>query len=111
VCRRCPHFFRIACSWVRPPQLIRTHCSFDSVLDFVFVAGAARRWRASAEILAAEESYCPDDNARSDHRPVLALFELGTDDQPGARQLLWVQIQRLEEDLSALKMLVEQMPQ
>jgi endonuclease/exonuclease/phosphatase family metal-dependent hydrolase len=29
------------------------------VLDFVFVAGAARRWRASSEILAAEESYCP----------------------------------------------------
>jgi hypothetical protein len=32
------------------------------VLDFVFVAGDARRWRPSSEILAAEESYCPDDN-------------------------------------------------
>ena len=30
-------------TWVRPPQLIRTQCSFDSVLDFVLVAGDARR--------------------------------------------------------------------
>jgi hypothetical protein len=98
-------------TWVRPPQLIRTQCSFDSVLDFVFVAGAAQQWRASSEILAPEESYCPSDQSRSDHRPVLALFELGQDVQPSARQLLLVRIQRMEEELSALKLLVEQMPQ
>jgi hypothetical protein len=28
-------------AWGRPPLLIRTQCSFDSVLDFVFVAGVA----------------------------------------------------------------------
>jgi hypothetical protein len=98
-------------AWVRPPQLIRTQCSFDSILDFVFVAGAARQWRAASEILAAEESYCASDQHRSDHRPVLALFELGTDGQPSPRQLLLVQIERLEEELVALKALVEQMPQ
>jgi endonuclease/exonuclease/phosphatase family metal-dependent hydrolase len=27
--------------WVRPTRLLRTQCSFDSVLDFVFIAGAA----------------------------------------------------------------------
>jgi hypothetical protein len=98
-------------AWVRPAQLIRTQCSFDSVLDFVFVAGAARQWPASSEILAADESYCPSDQNRSDHRPVLALFELGPDGQPSARQRLLAQIQRMEADLSALKALVEQMPQ
>jgi hypothetical protein len=30
-------------AWVRPPQIIRTQGSFNSVLDFVFVAGAARQ--------------------------------------------------------------------
>jgi endonuclease/exonuclease/phosphatase (EEP) superfamily protein YafD len=96
---------------VRPPHLIKTECAFDSVLDFVFVAGAARRWRASSQILAAQNSYCPDDNTRSDHRPVLARFDLTTDGQPTPWLLLLVRIQRMEEDLSALKALVEQMPQ
>jgi endonuclease/exonuclease/phosphatase family metal-dependent hydrolase len=98
-------------AWVRPPQLVRTQCSFDSVLDFVFVAGAAQRWRASAEILAAEESYCPSDQSRSDHRPVLARFQLSDDGQPSPRQLLLARIQRMEADLSALRGVVEQMPQ
>jgi hypothetical protein len=95
-------------TWVRPPQLIRTQCSFDSVLDFVFVAGAARQWHASSEILATEEGYCPSDQSRSDHRPVLALFELTSDGTPSPRQFLLAQIQRMEADLRAL---VEQMPQ
>jgi endonuclease/exonuclease/phosphatase family metal-dependent hydrolase len=96
-------------TWVRPPQLIRTQCSFDSVLDFVFVAGAARQWRAASEILAAEESYCPSNQSRSDHRPVLALFELGADGQPSPRQRLLAQLQRMEADFSALRSMVEQM--
>ena len=98
-------------TWVRPPQLIRAQCSFDGGLDFVFVAGDAKCWRASSEILAAEESYCPSDQSRSDHRPVLALFQLSSNGQPSARQLLLAHIQRLEEELSALKALVEQMPE
>jgi hypothetical protein len=97
--------------WIRPPQLIRTQCSFNSVLDFVFVAGDARRWRASSEILGAHESYCPSDQMQSDHRPVFGLFELSGDGQPSPRQLLLVRIQRMEEELSALKGLVEQIPE
>ena len=77
----------------------------------MFVAGGAQQWSAASEVLATEESYCPSDEHRSDHRPVLARFELGTDGQPSARQLLLVQIQRLEEELVALEALVEQMPQ
>jgi hypothetical protein len=98
-------------TWIRPPQLIRTQCSFNSVLDFVLVTGAARQWRASSEILAVQESYCPSDQNRSDHRPVLAMFELAPAGQPSPRQLLLAQIQRMEADLSALKALVEQMPE
>ena len=98
-------------TWVRPPQLIRTQCSFNSVLDFVFVAGAARQWSASSEILATEESYCPSDQHRSDHRPVRDVFELAPAGQPSPRSLVLAQIQRMEADLSALKALVEQMPE
>ena len=98
-------------TWIRPPQLIRTQCSFNSVLDFVFVAGAARQWSASSEILATEESYCPSDQHRSDHRPVRDVFELAPAGQPSPRSLVLAQIQRMEADLSALKALVEQLPE
>ena len=98
-------------TWIRPPRLIRTQCSFNSVLDVVFVTGDARRWRASSEILAADESYCPSDRSRSDHRPVFSLFQLSDDGPPSPRQLLLVRIQRMEEELTALKALVEQMPE
>jgi hypothetical protein len=98
-------------TWIRPPQLIRTQCSFNSVLDFVFVAGAARQWRASSEILAVQESYCPSDQNRSDHRPVLATFEFAPAGQPSPRSLVLAQIQRPEVEVSALKALVEQLPE
>jgi hypothetical protein len=98
-------------AWMGRPHLIRPQCSFNSVLDFVFVAEEVRWRRASSEILAAQESYCPDDNTRSDHRPVLALLDLTPDGQPSARQLLLAQIRRMEERLNALEALVEQMPQ
>jgi hypothetical protein len=48
---------------------------------------------------------------RSNHRPVLAMFQLSADDEPTSRQLLLAHIQRMEEELRALKALVEQMPE
>jgi hypothetical protein len=42
---------------------------------------------------------------------MLALFKLSDDGQPSPRQLLRVCIQRMGEELNALKALVEQMPQ
>ena len=64
--------------WVQPAQLVTTQCSgwpcrYDSVLDFVFTAGAAREWRAESEIVVASGDF-PDDTTTSDHRPVLAQF-------------------------------------
>lgn len=64
--------------WVRPATLVTTQCSgwpctFNSVLDFVFTAGAAQAWRAESEIVVVPGDF-PDDDTTSDHRPVLARF-------------------------------------
>ena len=63
--------------WVRPDELIKTQCDerFNTVLDFVFVAGSAKEWPGESRILAPESGYCPDTPTRSDHRPVLATFQ------------------------------------
>ena len=66
-------------TWVRPPDLRRTQCgsSFQSVLDFVFVSGAAQEWGGTSAIETSHAAFCPDDrdDARSsDHRPVLGMF-------------------------------------
>jgi endonuclease/exonuclease/phosphatase family metal-dependent hydrolase len=67
-------------TWVRPQRLARTQCSgwpcgFDSVLDFVFVANYAQGWPAHSEIIVVAGDF-PDDAGTSDHRPVLAWFQL-----------------------------------
>jgi uncharacterized protein YraI len=64
--------------WVRPATLVTTQCSgwpctFNSVLDFVFTAGAAQAWRAESEIVVTPGDF-PDDDTTSDHRPLLARF-------------------------------------
>ncbi|MGJ3251737.1 MAG: endonuclease/exonuclease/phosphatase family protein [Elainellaceae cyanobacterium] len=67
--------------WIQPNPLIATICSdrYNSVLDFIFVANGAIAWPVeSSEILFADptSSYCPDDNTTSDHRPIVATFQL-----------------------------------
>jgi len=105
--------------WVRPPApLVPTNCSFhQSVLDFFFVAGAAQGWHGVSEILFPELSYCPDTPSTSDHRPILARFDLsggpGQDPDPGSggfdakKQEILQKIQALEQELAELKALVE----
>jgi hypothetical protein len=63
-------------AWVQPQNLLPTHCNtkYKSVLDFVFVSGAAKNWSPSSEILFPEASYCPDTAQKSDHRPIAATF-------------------------------------
>lgn len=101
-------FFR----WVRPPApLVPTNCSFHrSVLDFVFVSGDAQRWQAESEILFPEDSYCPDTSSTSDHRPVLARFDLGQEGPGGAttgKEAVLRKIEALERELAELRALVE----
>jgi hypothetical protein len=95
--------------WVRPATLIRTHCSHhNSVLDFVFVAGEARLWDGTAEILPADPSYCPDDNTTSDHRMVLAAFDL-SGGNGGLRAQLLQRVTAIETELEELRRMVEGM--
>jgi hypothetical protein len=98
--------------WVRPATLVPTNCSFhQSVLDFVFVSGAAQSWDGEGEILFTQSTYCPDTASTSDHRPILARFELDTvveeDDFARKKQEILQKIQELEQELGALRALVE----
>lgn len=67
--------------WVRPQDLVASHCSreYNSILDFIFVGNQAITWtvQESAILFAEPDSgYCPDDAIKSDHRPVMATFEV-----------------------------------
>ena len=101
-------------TWVKPDKLVATICSnrHNSVLDFVFVAGEAKNWPAPSVILYGDPSdaYCPDDQTTSDHRPILATFQLGESVQPtppNQQQVLLEQIEQIERELLKLKTLVE----
>jgi len=98
--------------WVSPPVLIKTQCDpgFNSVLDFVFVAGAAKNWRGSSEILFREPTYCPDDNRHSDHRPIRAEFIL--DEAPGGdwEAAVLERIEAIERQLEELKQMIRERP-
>lgn len=99
--------------WVRPATLLKTQCdpNFNSVLDFVFVTGAAKAWPATSEIQFPETSYCQDDSQRSDHRPLHAVLTLAAP-QPenDFRARLLERIEAIERELQELRRLVEQMP-
>ncbi len=63
--------------WVRPKALVNTQASgYDNVLDFVFVAGEAQGWSGTSTILKAHVDLAPDNRATSDHRPVMARFDV-----------------------------------
>lgn len=69
--------------WIEPVDLVNTQCTvdgngcrFNSVVDFIFAAGPAQDWDGIAEVIVREGDF-PDDDTTSDHRPVVATFELG----------------------------------
>jgi endonuclease/exonuclease/phosphatase family metal-dependent hydrolase len=72
--------------WVRPAQIVPTECSdtlpctYDDVLDFIFVAGSARTWPAESTIIVRPGDF-PDDSIKSDHRPVMGTFYMGGESQ------------------------------
>lgn len=65
--------------WVRPAVLVPTQCTdslpctYDDILDFIFVAGPARDWTAVSEVIV-RQGDIPDNALKSDHRPVVAIF-------------------------------------
>ena len=66
-------------AWVRPEPLVDTNWSdrdgdgvdnyIDSLLDFSFVAGAAKEWKNSSRVIVRDGDF-PDNERTSDHRPV-----------------------------------------
>lgn len=70
--------------WVRPEPLVDTNWSdrdgdgidnyIDSLLDFSFVAGAAKEWNASSRVIVRDGDF-PDDDKTSDHRPVELILK------------------------------------
>lgn len=100
--------------WVRPATLLKTQCSpqFNSVLDFVFVAGPARNWQGTSEILFHEPTYCTADNQHSDHRPVRAEFIFAGETPPedDFKALLLRRIEAIEQQLDELKRMIGELP-
>jgi endonuclease/exonuclease/phosphatase family metal-dependent hydrolase len=75
-----------ALQWVKPRTLVATNWSdgkhdpdglndYNSVLDFVFVAGDARQWKAESHVIVRAGDF-PDTPQTSDHRPVAARIEI-----------------------------------
>ena len=69
--------------WVRPDPMIDTNWSDDgmgndrypdSCLDFTFVAGKARDWKSRSHVIVRDGDF-PDDDTKSDHRPVEFIVE------------------------------------
>ncbi len=70
--------------WVRPEPLVDTNWSdrdgdgvdnyIDSLLDFSFLAGAAKTWQATSRVIVRENDF-PDDDKTSDHRPVELILK------------------------------------
>ena len=98
-------------AWLRPKALIKTQDSrYNSVLDFVFVAGSAYGWTAKSKIIVTPGDF-PDDEDKSDHRPVEAIFTVDTEkvlETPAiTKEGIMERIERLEQELEEIKELAE----
>jgi hypothetical protein len=110
--------------WVRPETLVKTQASdsFQTVLDFVFVANPIPAWTGESVILAraGDEPAPPgdfdDSDQATDHRPVDATFSMvmpqdDEDEQPDAEDVLardeiLERLDAIEAEIGALRELV-----
>lgn len=79
-------------SWARQTCLSSNTCPstgtqcnecFDSLLDFVFLSGNAKKWSNQSEIIFIGSPFCDSDpKGASDHYPVQALLDLDGNFQP-----------------------------
>lgn len=75
-------------AWIEPQCLSTDTCpptgsqcdpQYNSILDFVFVTGAAKQWQGESDLLFLEEEVCPkEESGYSDHRPVSATFRVNS---------------------------------
>jgi len=62
-------------AWVKPSELYKTNANpkYNGILDFVFLANKPDHWEINSKILVDGEGFSfPDDDMKSDHRPVQA---------------------------------------
>ena len=72
-------------TWVKPKEMIDTNWADrngdgvddypGSMLDFAFVAGAAKNWHPQARVITRRDDF-PDNARTSDHRPVELIVEI-----------------------------------
>lgn len=72
-------------SWIKPKQWHDTNWADrnrdgkddypDSMLDYTFVAGGAKKWKVTSEVVVRPGDF-PDTDKTSDHRPIRAVIEL-----------------------------------
>lgn len=103
-------------TWVRPSTLFPTQDSrHESVLDFVFVSGDATGWKYESTILKKRGDF-PDNNKKSDHRPVDATFvydteldsdALGGDERSMSKGQILNRIEEIEKEIKRLRELIE----
>lgn len=110
--------------WVRPETLVKTQASdsFNTVLDFVFVANPIPGWSGKSVILDRDgDGPAPvgdfdDDNQQTDHRPVDAVFEMivagdADDEDEGddavSREDILERLDAIEQELGQIRTLVQ----
>lgn len=102
--------------WLRfPSPMVKTQCSanFNSVLDFVFVAGPAKQWQAEPSILFANDATYCQQSRNSDHRPVMAKLTVAAGASPAVavtKQDILNRLATLENEVKQLRALVEKLP-
>lgn len=100
-------------TWVKPVTLEGTSTPSRrrpaAVLDFVFVAGGAKQWKATSEVVKLPNEFT-DRDKMSDHRPVLAHFDLPGEPAPVTTQERTIdpaarerEAQQLDEQIETLK--------
>jgi beta-lactamase superfamily II metal-dependent hydrolase len=104
--------------WIKPDHLIKTqqNPSFNSILDFYFVAHALPGWEGKSRILDREgnqeatSAQFGDDGEQTDHRPVEAVFtfdgaadEEASDELRNELAILNAQREQLENQLQAVE--------
>lgn len=71
--------------WLKPDPLVDSNWADDrdrpgqdrypgSILDFVFVANEAKKWKGESDVIVRPGDF-PDTDKTSDHRPIIATFE------------------------------------
>ncbi len=95
-------------TWIEHEPKKSTQCSdrYDSVLDFVFLGGAARSWGAQAELIFADEAeYCAlESEGGADHLPISVNLSMSAPVPMGERNTeILAEISRMRGQLDALE--------